>query len=353
MGTKQQIAQSRLPDRPRGMDLLNHQLLNKSTAFTEDERSKFGLHGILPAHVESLEQQQDTAYSLRDSIPALLRNRPNPKVNVIVVTDGGRILGGIRPERVNDPEYLDWRHERTTGRAYFDFVDQFVQAVKQEFRGTCLQWEDFATPHARPILQRYRYELLTFNDEIQVTPAPAVGTVLATVKLTGTGLKDQQIVIFRAGSAGIGIANGLPAAMKGERLCEQEARSHFWVVDRGGVSHSGRTGLSPEQSVYAPPEERGSGWPQTSNGQIGLANVIGRIEATILIGLSAVGGAWRVTDGMMLEAARALAAEIAIAVRMQAQKDSVAPRLPEDELPRRVIPAQWTPAYPSFARTEM
>src|SRR5271163_1918462 len=147
------------------------------------------------------------AYPLRDSIPQLLRNRTDANVDVIVVTDGERILGigdqgagglgipigklslytligGIRPERtlpivldvgtnnterLNDPEHLGWRHERVTGQAYFDFVDQFVQAVKEEMPGTCRQWEDFATPHARPSLSRYRDELLTFNDDIEGT----------------------------------------------------------------------------------------------------------------------------------------------------------------------------------------
>ena len=162
------------------------------------------------------------SYPLRDSIPAILRNRPNKDVDVIVVTDGERILGigdqgagglgipigklslysligGIHPartlpivldvgtnntERLKDPEYLGWRHERITGQAYYDFVDQFVQAVKQEFPDTCLQWEDFATPHARPILQRYRNQLLTFNDDIQSTSAVALGAIIGAVKVT-------------------------------------------------------------------------------------------------------------------------------------------------------------------------
>src|ERR1700687_2205504 len=225
------------------------------------------------------------SYPLRDSIPALLRNRPQPEVDVIVVTDGERtlgiadqgvgglgipigklslytLIGGIHPartlpivldvgtnntERLNDPEYLGWRHERITGQAYYDFVDQFVQAVKQEFPDTCLQWEDFATPHARPILQRYRDQLLTFNDDIQGTSAVALGAILGAVKVTGKSLKDQQIVMLGAGSAGIGVADGLRAAMKGEGLSEQEARSHFWVVDRDGLLHSGRKDLRPEQ----------------------------------------------------------------------------------------------------------
>jgi len=546
----------------RGIELLYDPMMNKGTAFTEEERSKLGLHGLLPPHIESLEEQavraydaykhkdddlerhiylralQDTnevlfytllldhieemtpmvytpvvalacqqfshiyrrprglfiSYPLRDSIPALLRNRPNPEVDVIVVTDGERILGigdqgvgglgipigklslytligGIRPERtlpvvldmgtnnkerLNDTEYLGWRHERITGQAYFDFVDQFVQAVKQELPGTCLQWEDFATPHARPILQRYRDELLTFNDDIQGTAAVALGAAMGAVKVTGKSLKDQQIVMLGAGSAGIGVADGLRAAMKDEGVSEYEARSHFWIVDKDGLLHSGRKDLTPEQAVYAQPVDSVAGFPRTSNGKIGLADVIGNIEATILIGLSTVGGAFsetivremarkvqrpiifplsnptdkseakaddvvrwtdgraliatgspfapvthagknipiaqcnnvfifpamglgvvasgarRVTDAMMLEAARTLAAnspalrdssasllppltdirrvaaEIAIAVGIKAQKEGVAPNVAEEELRRRVVMSQWTPSYPSF-----
>src|SRR5438094_6060627 len=316
----QRIAETVPPRIPRGMDLLDTPLLNKGTAFTEEERDKFGLHGLLPPHIEELNEQvvrayeayqqedndlerhinlrslQDTnevlfyrllldhieemtpivytpvvgqacqqfshiyrrprglfiSYPLRNSIPALLRNRPNPEIDVIVVTDGERILGigdqgagglgipigklslytlvgGIRPERtlpivldvgtnnaerLKDPEYLGWRHERVTGQAYFDFVDQFVQAVQQEFPTTCLQWEDFATPHARPILERYRDQLLTFNDDIQSTAAVALGAVLGAVKVAGTPLKEQQVVMLGAGSAGIGVADLLRAAMR-------------------------------------------------------------------------------------------------------------------------------------------
>src|SRR5260370_5228229 len=270
------------------------------------------------------------SYPLRDSIPELLGSRSNREVDVIVVTDGERILGigdqgvgglgipigklslytligGIRPERtlpivldvgtnnaerLDDPEYLGWRQERIKGQAYFGFVDQFVQAVKQELPGTCLQWEDFATPHARPILQRYRDELLTFNDDIQGTAAVALGAILAAVKVTGKSLKDQQIVMLGAGSAGIGVADGLREAMKGEGLSQQEARSHFWFVDKGVLLHSGRTDLSLEQIVYAQPEDRLSGWPRNSDGHIGRAAVLGKIAATILIGLSTIGGAF-------------------------------------------------------------
>jgi malate dehydrogenase (oxaloacetate-decarboxylating) len=390
------------------MDLLNRQGLNKGTAFTEEERSRLGLHGLLPPRIETLEQQivrayeaykrkdedlerhiylralQDTnevlfykllldhieemmpivytpvvaqacqqfsqiyrrprglfiSYPFRDCIPQLLRNRPNEHVDVIVVTDGERILGigdqgtgglgipigklslytligGIPPERtlpiildvgtnnaerLNDPEYLGWRHERVTGQAYFDFIDQFVQAVKHELPKTCLQWEDFAKPHARPILERYRDELLTFNDDIQGTAAVTLGAVLAAVKVTGRPLQEQQVVILGAGAAGVGVADGLCAAMQRAGLSEKEARRRFWLIKSDGLVHSGCTDLAPEQAVYAQAQERVVDWPRTPKGQIGLAEVIGKIDATILIGLSTIGGAF--SESMVREMGR-------------------------------------------------
>jgi len=390
-----------------GTDLLNLPILNKGTAFTEAERRQLGLEGLLPPHVETLDEQslrayeayqrktddlerhiylralQDTnevlfyrllldhieemtpmvytpvvalacqqfshiyrrprglfvSYPLRDSIPMLLRNRPNPDVDVIVVTDGERILGigdqgagglgipigklslytlvgGIRPERtlpivldvgtnnierLKDPEYLGWRHERITGQAYFDFVDQFVQAIKQEFPNTCLQWEDFATPHARPILERYRDQLLTFNDDIQGTAAVALGAILGAVQVAGRPLKDQQVVMLGAGSAGIGVADFLRAAMRDAGLSEEDARRRFWIVDKDGLLHSGRTDLTAEQRVYAQPRDRVSAWLSGRDG-IGLADVIGKIDATVLIGLSTARGAF--TEAIVREMGR-------------------------------------------------
>ena len=396
------------PEIPHGMNLLGRQGMNKGTAFTDEERAEFGLHGLLPPIVETLDEQvvrayeayqrkdddlerhiylralQDTnevlfyrllfdhieemtpivytptvalaceqfshiyrrprgifiSYPLRDSITQLLRNRPNKDVDVVVVTDGERILGigdqgagglgipigklslytligGIPPERtlpivldvgtnnterLKDPEYLGWRHERISGQDYFDFVDRFVQAVKEELPGTCLQWEDFATPHARPILNRYRDNLLTFNDDIQGTSAVALGAILGAVKVTGKSLKEQQVVMLGAGSAGIGVVDGLCAAMEGDGLTEDDAHSRFWVIDKDGLLHSGRKDLTPEQSVYAQPESRISGWPRTSNGHVGLADIIGQIKATVLIGLSTVASAF--SESIVREMAR-------------------------------------------------
>jgi len=382
----------------RGIELLNRQTLNKGTAFTDEERAKLGLHGLLPPQVETLDEQvvrayeayerkdddlerhiylralQDTnevlfyrllldhieemtpivytpvvalgcqqfshiyrrprglfiSYPLRDSIPTLLRNRPNHEVDVIVVTDGERILGigdqgvgglgisigklslytligGIHPartlpivldvgtnnpERLHDHQYFGWRHERVTGQTYFGFIDQFVEAVKQELPETCLQWEDLSRTHARPILERYRDQLLTFNDDIQGTAAVALGTVLGAVKATGKALKDQQIVFLGAGSAAVGVADYFCSALVSEGISEREGRRCFWLVNRGGLLHTGRTDLTEEQRVYAQPLDRLSDWPRGSNGQIGLADVIASVDATILIGLSTVSGAF-------------------------------------------------------------
>ncbi len=271
------------------------------------------------------------SYPHRDNLRKLLQNRPNKNVRVIVVTDGERILGigdqgvgglgipigklslytligGVPPdqtlpvildvgtnnqERLNDPEYLGWRHERITGEAYDDFVDRFVQAVKQELPDTLLQWEDFANAHARPILDRYRDQLITFNDDIQGTAAVAVGAILSAVRVSGRQLRDQHIVMLGAGSAGTGVADFLRAALVAEGLSEAEARSRFWLIDIDGLLHSQRSDLTAEQRIYAQLAERVANFPRTlASGHIGLGDVVKQINATILIGLSTVSGAF-------------------------------------------------------------
>jgi malate dehydrogenase (oxaloacetate-decarboxylating) len=268
------------------------------------------------------------SYPLRDSINEILRNRPNPEVDVIVVTDGERILGlgdqgvgglgipigklslysligGIRPsrtlpiildvgtnneERLNDPEYLGWRHERVRGQEYLEFVDRFVQAVKQELPDTCLQWEDFATPNARPLLLRYQNELLTFNDDVQGTAAVVLGAAIGASKVAAKNFKDHQIVFVGAGSAAIGVADYLRIAMVEKGLSEKEARARFWIVDKDGLLDSDRRDLTEEQKVYARDRNEVVSWTHNQHGQIGLAEVIAKIDATMLIGLSTVRG---------------------------------------------------------------
>ncbi len=279
-------------------------------------------------------------FSQRDSIPELLRNRPNPDADVVVVTDGERILGigdqgvgglgipigkltlytlvgGVPPARtlpivldvgtnnetlLRDPQYLGCRQKRVTGEAYFAFVDRFVEAVKHELPGTLLQWEDFATPNARPLLNRYRDSLLTFNDDIQGTAAVALGALLAGVRVAGGSLRDQTIVFLGAGSAAIGVADTLRAEMVSGGLSDAEARRRFYVVDVDGLLVDTRADLTPEQRVYAREAAEVSGWPRTHRGAIGLADVVGSVEPTVLIGLSTAAGAF--TEAIVREMAR-------------------------------------------------
>ena len=384
--------------RARGVTLLEDPISNKGTAFTEAERAEFGLDGLLPPVVESLDQQaarayeafgryeddlgrhvylralQDTnevlfyrllidhveemlpivytptvgaaceqfshiyrrnrglfiSYALRDRLPQVLASRPQHDVDVIVVTDGERILGlgdqgvgglgipigklslytaigGIHPartlpivldvgtnnhKRLDDPEYLGWRHERITGDAYFEFVERFVEAVESEMPGVLLQWEDFATPHALPILASYRDRLLTFNDDIQGTAAVAVGALVGAVHASGSRMRDQTVVMLGAGSAGIGVADMVRAQLVADGLSEIDARRRFFVVDVVGLLTEDRTDLSPEQRVYAQQSELVASWNIRSDGLPSLTDVIDNVHATILIGLSTAAGAF-------------------------------------------------------------
>ena len=280
------------------------------------------------------------SYPMREKIVDLLRDRPNPEVDVIVVTDGERILGigdqgagglgipigklslytvfgGIAPERtlpivldvgtnnqdrLKDPEYLGWRHERVTGDEYYAFIEQFVHAVKQELPGTLLQWEDFGVSHARPILEKYRDKLLTFNDDIQGTGSIAVAVVMAASEMTGVPLAKQSFAFLGAGSGGVGVADLLTAALVDAGVPLAEAQRRTWMVNRGGVLHSNRTDLRPEQRTYAHPWDEVKSWAPGPDGKIGLEEVVREARPTVLIGLSTLKGAF--TESMVRNMAR-------------------------------------------------
>jgi malate dehydrogenase (oxaloacetate-decarboxylating) len=267
------------------------------------------------------------SYPLADMMDEIIENRPYIDVDVIVVTDGERVLGigdqgaggmgipigklslytligGIDPkrtlpiildigtnnaDRLNDPEYVGWRHERITGQAYFDFVDKFVSCIKRKLPNVLLQWEDFAKPHARPILDRYRDSLCTFNDDIQGTAAVTLGALYKAMKITKKKFSDQQVVILGAGSAGTGIAEYILEAMVTEGMDEREAHKHFFLLDSKGLLHTARTNLTPVQQKFAQSFELVSGW-SVNKRQIRLDEVIENISATILIGVSSQPG---------------------------------------------------------------
>jgi malate dehydrogenase (oxaloacetate-decarboxylating) len=264
------------------------------------------------------------SYAERNDIDAILDNAGAGRVEVIVVTDGERILGlgdqgaggmgipigklslytacgGIHPattlpilldvgtnneERLRDPLYIGWRHERISGTEYDNFVDAFVQAVKRKFPRVLLQWEDFAQPHAGPLLDRYRDQLCTFNDDIQGTAAVTTGTLLAAVATAGGRLRDQRVAILGAGSAGCGVAEQLVAAMVQEGLTEAEARARFFLIDRAGLLHDGLQGLRSFQRKLAQPKERIAAWQTAEAHPISLLEVVKNARPTILIGTS-------------------------------------------------------------------
>jgi malate dehydrogenase (oxaloacetate-decarboxylating) len=138
------------------------------------------------------------------------------------------------------------------------------------------------------------------------------------VKAAGTRLADQQIVFFGAGSAAIGVADYLRRALVSEGLSEREARQRFWVVNSKGLLHAGRTDLTEEQQVYAQPSERLSDWPRSANGQITLGDVISRIDASILIGLSTVCGSF--TEPIVREMARKVSRPIILPLSNPTEK---------------------------------
>ncbi|MFG2456119.1 NAD-dependent malic enzyme [Streptomyces sp. NPDC048523] len=266
-------------------------------------------------------------YEDRHRFREILRNRPGGEVDVIVVTDGQRILGlgdqgvggmgipigklslytaigGIHPARTlpilldvgTDNEellagehYLGRRQHRVTGDAYDEMIEAFVSAVEAELPGTLLQWEDFATAHARPILTRYQDRLLTFNDDIQGTAAVALGALSTTTKVAGTSLTDHRIVVLGAGSAAIGVADMIRTALVEEGLSEEEAAGRFWFVDVDGLLVGSRTDLTPEQRVYARDDEEVRQWGGDAPD---LARVVGEVKPTVLIGLSTAHGAF-------------------------------------------------------------
>jgi malate dehydrogenase (oxaloacetate-decarboxylating) len=392
----------------RGRLLLDCSLLNKGSAFPEAERRAFGLMGLLPARVSTLEEQvarryqeyrqkatdlerflflralQDRnetllfrlvldhlaemvpmiytpevgeacqrysdifhrprglflSYPHRDELDAALANRPCRRVDVLVVTDGERILGlgdlgvggmGIpvgklalytlcggvhpartlpvvldvgtnNPDKLADPHYLGWRHERVRGPDYDAFIEAFVQAIERHLPGVLLQWEDFAQANARRLLDRYRDRLCSFNDDIQGTGAVTLAALLSAVRVTGSRLRDQRLVLLGAGSAGTGVSDLVRAALVRDGLTEEEARSRLWLVSSRGLVHAGLGGLSPGQQQYAQPAERVAGWRRDPAGNIPLAEVVERVRPTALIGVCGQPGVF--TEGVVRALAR-------------------------------------------------
>lgn len=260
------------------------------------------------------------SYADQDNIDLILENRTHPELAVIVVTDGERVLGigdqgvgaidipiaklmlytlcgGINPyhtlpivldvgtnnpKLLKDPLYLGWRHPRIQGEEYDRFIEKFVCAVQKHFPNTFLHWEDFGRDNARRILERYRNQLCTFNDDMQGTSVVAVSALLTAMDRVQQQLTDQRIVIFGAGTAGVGIADRIVDSMVRQGISESIARSQIWLIDRDGLLVKESPGLMPFQLPYIRAEKRG----------LSLAEVVQKVKPSVLIGCSAVGGAF-------------------------------------------------------------
>ena len=144
-------------------------------------------------------------------------------------------VGTNRENLLDDPTYIGNRHARIRGERYDAFIDSYVKAVTKLFPHALLQWEDFAPGNGRRILEKYRDRICTFNDDIQGTGAITLAAAISAVRACGTPLRNQRVVIFGAGTAGVGVADQIRDAMMREGLSKEDAARRFWCVDRQGL----------------------------------------------------------------------------------------------------------------------
>ncbi|ECW7470984.1 NAD-dependent malic enzyme [Listeria monocytogenes] len=264
-----------------------------------------------------------------EKLSASIKNyaKNNPNIDMIVITDGEGVLGigdwgvngvkiavgklavytvaaGLAPDRVlpvvidagtnnetllNDPLYLGNKRPRLSESEYNAFIASFVNVMKEVFPKAILHWEDFGRANASRILHNYRDKICTFNDDIQGTGAMVVAAVLATIQVSRIPLSEQKIIIFGAGTAGIGIADQLSAQLMRETgLPFEKAKKHFYLVDRKGLVLDNMTDLTTGQKKYAHPSAEWSNVPTDT-----LENLVEAVHPTMLIGCSGVTGAFK------------------------------------------------------------
>ena len=371
---------------PKGLAMLQDPRLNKGMAFTERERDKFGLRGLMPPSLLTQKQQAERVLenfrrlpsdlekfinlaalhdrnealffrvlsehpdemtpivytptvglacqkfghiyqrprgmfvSIRDRgrIAKVLRNWPHRKAGIIVVTDGERILGlgdlgangmgipvgklalytacaGVHPRLClpvtldvgtenemlrADPYYVGIRQKRVRGKAYDDFIEEFITAARRVFPGVVIQFEDFANTNAFRLLRRYRDRICTFNDDIQGTAGVALAGIYSALRITGGKLADQKLLCFGAGEAATGICDLVVSAMVSQGLTEANARRRCWLVDTQGLVVKSRTKLAEHKLPYAHDH------PFVPD----FLSAIQTLKPTAIIGVAAVGG---------------------------------------------------------------
>lgn len=375
-----------------GQARLNNPFLNKGTAFTMAERQTYGLIGLLPPRVKTIEEQAAEVYALYQSkdsqiekrhllmevfntnrtlffylmemhinefmpivydpviaeaieqynerylkpqdavylnvdhpelIESSLKNGANGRdIRLIVVSDAQGILGigdwgvngvdisvgklmvytaaaGIDPAQVlpisidagtdneqllNDLNYLGQRHHRISGSTYFDFIDQFVTSVEKLFPNSLLHFEDFGRGTAAKILDQYQDRILTFNDDIQGTGIIVLAGVLGALKIAKQELVDQKFLSFGAGTAGTGIAKMLYQELLRHGLTPDEAKKHFYLVDKQGLLFDDTEGLTDKQKAFT----RQRSEFDNDRDLTDLKTIVQTVQPTVLIGTSTV-----------------------------------------------------------------
>jgi len=366
----------------KGVALLYNPLLNKGTAFSDQERKLLDLEGLLPPHIStqseqkmkvlstvrsldtnmakyiylmSLQDRNETlfyrlitdeieefmpiiytptvgqacqeyghifrrprgmyiSYNDKGCIETILRNWPRKEVDVIVVTDGQRILGlgdlgadgmgipvgklslytvcaGINPrktipitidvgtnneELLEDPLYIGLRHKRITGKDYDELIDEFMEAVAKVFPNALVQFEDFANQNAYRLLEKYRNHYCCFNDDIQGTGSVVLAGLFTAMKNLKSSLSEQRILFYGAGSAAIGIAEDITRAKEMADLNSQNAKENIYLFDSRGLVVKGRDHLTPNKEQFAHPIE----------GETNFIEVVHQLKPTIIVGVA-------------------------------------------------------------------
>jgi len=195
--------------------------------------------------------------------------------------------GTNRKELLENPMYLGNRHERVTGDKYYEFIDKFVQTAENMFPKLYLHWEDFGRSNAANILNKYKKEIPTFNDDIQGTGIVVLGGIFGAMDITGE-LTDQVYLCYGGGSAGAGIADRVHAEMVSEGLSSEEAYKHFFMIDKQGLLFDDMEDLTPAQKPFAKKREDFANCGDMTK----LLDVIKAVKPTILVGTSTDAGAF-------------------------------------------------------------
>lgn len=264
------------------------------------------------------------AWPHRHKLDAILQSYPKNSIDMVVITDGERVLGlgdqgiggmeisiaksmlyvlcaQLAPERIlpiyldvgtnnfdvrNDPQYLGWAYERIPKRDYRAFVDQVIHALRNRFSNLYVHWEDLERDNATYLLEHYETECCTFNDDIQGTGVVTLAGVLRAIAITHIPLIQQRVVIYGGGAAGLGVAEQLCQAMQQAGLTLQEARANIWLIGRHGLLIEGDDRVTTLQGPYARPYQERKQYPSDAQNAINLLQVIHTVRPTFLVGCS-------------------------------------------------------------------